>query len=120
MFKYILLLILIIISVVFFAPKPQLSYKIQIIKKENESFVGCFGPNCKPGCSNNLFIAEDSSLSFKCQEKLDRFTDKYFYIFAANKTYFVCPENNFAKSKCYECLECDNKIEQLKKLNRPD
>ena len=118
MLKFIILIVSLTFSAEVFGIQPNFLYKIKLLKKE-ESFIGCLGERCKPTCSNNLFIMEHSSLSFRCEDKMDHFTDKYIYIYSSFGSYFVCPEKTYNSSRCHECSECSSKLNQLKSLNTP-
>lgn len=113
---FIFALILLFSNALQTAHATQLEYKLKILKKE-ESFLGCFGENCNAGCSQNLFIMENSSLSFPCEEKAKNFNENHIYVFLEKSDYFACPTKTFSKKTCLSCRECGHKRDQMKKMN---
>ncbi len=104
-------------TLVTFAQIAPLSYQIKILKKEERELFGGLGKSNAPsGCSFNIFIMTDSSLSFPCGNMKD-FAGDWIYIFYQENIYYVCPQRDYSKSKCLVCSECKFKVSEIKKLN---
>ncbi len=97
------------------------SYKLRIIKKEERELFGGLGPSTSSlGCAFNLYINENpvSSLTFKCGA-IDKFKEDWLYVYSKADIFWVCPKKSFSKDDCLKCLECNLKIDLIKKMSMP-
>lgn len=116
--KYLTLVSILLFANIASSESSQFKYKLKILKKE-DGFLGCFGDNCESSCSHNLYIMENSSLSFPCnaEEKINKFTERYIYVFLKGRDYYVCPSKAYLKTDCLICRECSFKEDQIQKMN---
>lgn len=99
-----------------FPSNKTLVAKVKILERNDHELYGGLGNQSGPiGCSSDLFVEPNSSLSFRCGTT-DGFGD-WIHVFSSSNTTYVCPDNVFSNDRCLECQECSTKIDRLKALD---
>lgn len=113
--RYIILIGIIVIIIIGVLNDATLVAKISILERNDHEIYGGLGNQTGPlGCSSDLFVEPNSSLSFKCGTT-DGFGD-WVYVFSSWGTDYACPNDVFSSKQCLKCDECSMKIDQLEQL----